>query len=128
MASQEEIDLQNCATVSRENLVPLKPRAKPKTPTKPKMPKEPKKPINAGKATGNHKPKPRPKRQETKTTIGAEPDRKILVAVDFGTTFSGIAWAQTRKPEAQTPIIQWPDATSDSLEGVSSDKVPTNYL
>lgn len=24
-------------------------------------------------------------------------DRKILIAVDFGTTFSGIAWAQTRR-------------------------------
>lgn len=24
-------------------------------------------------------------------------DRKILIAVDFGTTFSGVAWAQTRR-------------------------------
>lgn len=24
-------------------------------------------------------------------------DRKLLVAVDFGTTFSGVAWAQTRR-------------------------------
>ena len=26
-----------------------------------------------------------------------EADRKLLVAVDFGTTFSGVAWAQTRR-------------------------------
>ena len=27
----------------------------------------------------------------------ATADRKILMAVDFGTTFSGVAWAQTRR-------------------------------
>ena len=26
-----------------------------------------------------------------------ESDRKLLIAVDFGTTFSGVAWAQTRR-------------------------------
>ena len=24
-------------------------------------------------------------------------DRKLLIAIDFGTTFSGVAWAQTRR-------------------------------
>ncbi|KAL8819859.1 MAG: hypothetical protein Q9191_007642 [Dirinaria sp. TL-2023a] len=52
-------------------------------------------------------------------------DRKLLIAVDFGTTFSGVAWAQTRRPDVQTIIIQWPDAANGGLEGVSSDKVPT---
>lgn len=72
-------------------------------------------------------------------------DRKLLIAVDFGTTFSGVAWAQTRRvcyfkyeihfeicsysqlqqPDVQSVIIQWPDATTGGLEGVSSDKVPT---
>ena len=28
---------------------------------------------------------------------GGTSDRKILIAVDFGTTFSGVAWAQTRR-------------------------------
>ncbi|KAL8771827.1 MAG: hypothetical protein Q9209_002765 [Squamulea sp. 1 TL-2023] len=51
--------------------------------------------------------------------------RKIVMAVDFGTTFSGLAWAQTRKPEIQQAIIQWPDATSGGLEGMTSEKVPT---
>ncbi|MCJ1471604.1 hypothetical protein MMC13_000244 [Lambiella insularis] len=56
-------------------------------------------------------------------------DRRIIIALDFGTTFSGLCWAQTGKagvnPEIQTPIIQWPDAISGGLEGVTSDKVPT---
>ncbi|KAL8789357.1 MAG: hypothetical protein Q9195_006884 [Heterodermia aff. obscurata] len=76
-------------------------------------------------------------------------DRKIIMAVDFGTTYSGLAWAQTRKvgdlllrstplirpmanaeysscqPEIQTPVTQWPDAASGGLEGATSDKVPT---
>lgn len=30
-----------------------------------------------------------------------------------------------RKPDLQTPVIQWPDATSGGLEGITSDKVPT---
>lgn len=33
----------------------------------------------------------------TKLTATAEPERKLLVAVDFGTTFSALAFAQTRK-------------------------------
>ncbi|KAL8736565.1 MAG: hypothetical protein Q9181_002356 [Wetmoreana brouardii] len=44
---------------------------------------------------------------------------------DSGTTYSGLAWAQTRKPEIQTPVTVWPDATSGGLEGATSDKVPT---
>ncbi|KAL8681934.1 MAG: hypothetical protein Q9186_001942 [Xanthomendoza sp. 1 TL-2023] len=54
-----------------------------------------------------------------------EVDRKIVMAVDFGTTYSGLAWAQTRKPEIHSAVIQWPDATSGGLEGMTSDKVPT---
>ena len=29
------------------------------------------------------------------------------------------------QPDVQTTITQWPDATSQGLEGISSDKVPT---
>lgn len=29
-------------------------------------------------------------------------DRKLLIAVDFGTTFSGVAWAQTRRVRASS--------------------------
>ena len=31
-------------------------------------------------------------------------DRKILIAVDFGTTFSGVAWAQTRRVCISYPL------------------------
>ncbi|MCJ1259426.1 hypothetical protein MMC24_007263 [Lignoscripta atroalba] len=67
----------------------------------------------------------RHQRPQTRFAQEPEPDRKIIIAVDFGTTYSGLAWAQTRKPDMQTPIIQWPDATSGGLEGITSDKVPT---
>ncbi|CAD6568371.1 MAG: hypothetical protein ASARMPREDX12_001385 [Alectoria sarmentosa] len=119
MVSIEELNLANCVAVSR-----AKKPAMAKTPTKPEMSKETKKSTTATKHTESPTPKPKRKRQETKKAT-KEPDRKILVAVDFGTTFSGIAWAQTRQPEVQKAIIQWPDATSDGMEGVSSEKVPT---
>ncbi|MCJ1427056.1 hypothetical protein MMC29_004959, partial [Sticta canariensis] len=61
----------------------------------------------------------------SQTTDRIDPDRKIIMAVDFGTTFSGLAWAQSRKPELQTPVIQWPDSSSGGLEGITSDKVPS---
>ena len=32
-----------------------------------------------------------------------ESDRKLLIAVDFGTTFSGVAWAQTRRVQQELP-------------------------
>ncbi|KAL8961017.1 MAG: hypothetical protein Q9193_002370 [Seirophora villosa] len=50
-------------------------------------------------------------------------DGKIIVAVDFGTTFSGLCWAHTRCPDDQNIIAQWPD--DESNEAVSSAKVPT---
>ncbi|KAI4154754.1 MAG: hypothetical protein LQ340_001469 [Diploschistes diacapsis] len=51
--------------------------------------------------------------------------RKILVAVDFGTTHSAIAWAQASKPDIQEVITLWPTLFSQGHEGQSSDKVPT---
>lgn len=62
------------------------------------------------------------------SAMDEQSSRKIVMAVDFGTSFSGLAWAQTRKPELQTAIFQWPDATSGGLEGVSNEKVPTSVL
>lgn len=29
------------------------------------------------------------------------------------------------QPEVQTAVMQWPDATSGGLEGISNEKVPT---
>lgn len=42
-----------------------------------------------------------------------------------GTTYSGLAWEQTLRPELQVTIIQWPDANSGGLENITNDKVPT---
>ena len=68
--------------------------------------------------------------------------RRIIVAVDFGTTYSGLAWAQTARvkpshgavpcanksqPEVQSAIVQWPDSEG-SLEGQTQDKVPTELV
>ncbi|PYH94592.1 actin-like ATPase domain-containing protein [Aspergillus ellipticus CBS 707.79] len=51
--------------------------------------------------------------------------RSIVTAVDFGTTFSGVAWAQTRNPDAHYIINQWPQSISGSCDGMASEKVPT---
>ncbi|KAM0285774.1 hypothetical protein ACHAQH_001235 [Verticillium albo-atrum] len=51
-------------------------------------------------------------------------ERKIIVGIDFGTTFSGVAWAETQRPDRRTTITSWP-VSKTILEGESSDKVPT---
>ena len=51
-------------------------------------------------------------------------DRKIIVGIDFVTTFSGVAWAETMRPDRREAVCLWP--VSDAvLEGESSSKVPT---
>lgn len=44
---------------------------------------------------------------------------KIIVAVDFGTTFSGIAYANTKEPDVQRVLTQWGPGTP------SNGKVPS---
>ncbi|KAF9762171.1 hypothetical protein IL306_003548 [Fusarium sp. DS 682] len=51
-------------------------------------------------------------------------DRRIIVGIDFGTTYSGVAWAESRNPSRRTCITQWP-VSSANKEGEYSDKVPT---
>lgn len=51
-------------------------------------------------------------------------DRKIIVGIDFGTTYSGVAWAETKRPDRQSTITTWPISKA-AREGESSDKVPT---
>lgn len=65
-------------------------------------------------------------------------DRKIIVSIDFGTTYSGVAWADTSrvrntwnscearrakpiKPDVQHVISNWPSVNSFQ----NSPKVPT---
>ena len=63
--------------------------------------------------------------QKLVSPSSVEADRKILVAVDFGTTYSAIAWTQTRRPDVQEVITLWPTPFSQGNAGYSSDKVPT---
>lgn len=50
--------------------------------------------------------------------------RKIIVGIDFGTTYSGVAWAETQRPDRRVAITSWP-VSRTIREGESSDKVPT---
>ena len=52
-------------------------------------------------------------------------EHRILVAVDFGTTYSAVSWCLTNAPDQRTVILQWPNATSSGIEGRSSQKIPT---
>lgn len=69
-------------------------------------------------------------------------ERKLVVGIDFGTTFSGLAWAETRRvsdrliareprlkvndcqSDYQSVVESWP-ASIGTHEGMSSVKVPT---
>lgn len=59
-----------------------------------------------------------------KTT--ANVSREILVAVDFGTTFSSVAWVNSSKPETQHQgiIQEWPDKAGRGL-GFTRESVPS---
>ena len=39
--------------------------------------------------------------------------RKIIVAIDFGTTYSGVAWAETQRPDRRIAITSWPVSRTD---------------
>ncbi|KAL4946804.1 hypothetical protein BDV06DRAFT_229684 [Aspergillus oleicola] len=51
-------------------------------------------------------------------------DRKLVIGIDFGTTFTGVAWAETRRPDHISVIESWP-SHAGTQEGISSVKVPT---
>lgn len=51
-------------------------------------------------------------------------ERKIIVGIDFGTTYSGVAWAETQRHDRRTTITSWP-ISKTTKEGESSEKVPT---
>ncbi|KAM5379619.1 hypothetical protein ACJZ2D_003813 [Fusarium nematophilum] len=48
-------------------------------------------------------------------------NRRIIVSIDFGTTYSGVAWAETSRPDVQHVVTSWPSVNSSK----SSPKVPT---
>lgn len=49
--------------------------------------------------------------------------RKLVIAIDFGTTFSGVAWALSTDPDKVTYMNTWPKETGDHMV---SGKVPTH--
>lgn len=51
-------------------------------------------------------------------------ERKIIVGIDFGTTYSGVAWAETLRPDRRVAITSWP-VSKTIRGGESSEKVPT---
>jgi hypothetical protein len=70
---------------------------------------------------------------------------QAILALDFGTTYSGVAWAQVSnvscyfqtifkgpfshffptQPESHYLINEWPVTVSGSIRGMTSEKVPT---
>ncbi|KAG9258601.1 uncharacterized protein F5Z01DRAFT_615130 [Emericellopsis atlantica] len=48
-------------------------------------------------------------------------ERRIVVSIDFGTTYSGVAWAETSRPDVQHVVSDWPSTSSFT----NSAKVPT---
>lgn len=58
-----------------------------------------------------------PTRKSTMTTNPAG-NPKLLIAVDFGTTFSGVAYASTLEPDTQNTVDDWG-------EGPQGEKVPS---
>ncbi|KAL8670828.1 MAG: hypothetical protein Q9168_004647, partial [Polycauliona sp. 1 TL-2023] len=75
-------------------------------------------------------PTPQPKAKSSSRPAarsGSKTDSEgiIIVAIDFGTTYSGASFAQTCLPKHQRPFTQWPDPISSNIQGKSSEKVPT---
>ncbi|KAF8470617.1 hypothetical protein BDZ91DRAFT_718521 [Kalaharituber pfeilii] len=49
---------------------------------------------------------------------------RIIIGIDFGTTYSGVAWAHSLSPREITPIRQWPGAVGKH----DVDKVPSEMI
>ncbi|KAK4444401.1 hypothetical protein QBC34DRAFT_385247 [Podospora aff. communis PSN243] len=50
-------------------------------------------------------------------------DRKIIVGIDFGTTFSGIAWAEAQRYDRRSAITSWA-ISKTILDRETWDQVP----
>ncbi|KAK3063619.1 hypothetical protein LTR53_018835, partial [Teratosphaeriaceae sp. CCFEE 6253] len=69
----------------------------------------------ASDANGGHSRQP----SDATADSPASPD-KLIVGVDFGTTYSGVAAAYSATPDEIDIIKTWPGGN-----GITSDKVPT---
>lgn len=54
-------------------------------------------------------------------------ETKLIIAIDFGTTFSGAAYVLTNRPDRVVLVTDWPNAPNRARSGVThaSEKVPT---
>ncbi|KAL1847288.1 hypothetical protein Plec18170_008635 [Paecilomyces lecythidis] len=57
--------------------------------------------------------------------MSASRNRHIVISLDFGTTYSGAAWAMADSPHEHYLVNQWPGKPPSSLNGLTSEKVPT---
>lgn len=62
-------------------------------------------------------PPPPPYEREEDHEISVSDLGSLLVGIDFGTTYSGVAWAYSKQPEDVNIITNW-----DSIEFASADK------
>ncbi|KAJ9641155.1 hypothetical protein H2204_002833 [Knufia peltigerae] len=77
--------------------------------------------YRAAELTVEEKESKRRRREERKERKAAEARNLIMVAIDFGTTYSGIAWCSTRKTWNDIVVINhWNGGPCDNTE-----KVPT---
>lgn len=60
----------------------------------------------------------------TKSSSRAKGNNKVIISIDFGTTFSGVAWAQTKRPKERSAIDKWP-SSKNTHDDIKSEKVPT---
>ncbi|KAG5747682.1 hypothetical protein H9Q70_009631 [Fusarium xylarioides] len=60
-----------------------------------------------------------------KVTANKPVDDVIIIGIDFGTTYSGVAWAYSRQPEDIEVVTSWDAETSKCSD---LEKVPTQLL
>jgi molecular chaperone DnaK (HSP70) len=48
-------------------------------------------------------------------------ERKIIVGIDFGTTYSGLAWAETQRPERRSAITSVSVSSHSQPESGNAD-------
>ncbi|KAI0437834.1 hypothetical protein F4803DRAFT_570343 [Xylaria telfairii] len=51
---------------------------------------------------------------------GTMADDKLIIGIDFGTTYSGAVWATTRAPDSLVEVVDWPGGGFNSAPKVAS--------
>ncbi|TGJ83120.1 hypothetical protein E0Z10_g5648 [Xylaria hypoxylon] len=62
----------------------------------------------------------------TKAGLGTMPGAgSIIIGFDFGTTYSGVVFAESDEPDELFEVSEWPESRTDNNRFLSSRKVPT---